>query len=413
MITHARHRWIVALLFAATAISYIHRQTLAVVAPELRDALGLSNTEYSRIVFSFLLSYTIMQAVTGWVMDRLGTRRGFALIMAWWSAAAMLHALGQGVTSFSLFRFLLGAGQAGSWAASVRAVTEWFPPAARGSATGVWGAGSSVGAVIAVPLVAWVAVTAGWRSAFVITGAIGFAWLALWWPIYRLPPANVDSEAVAPAPVPVSYRSLLRSRALWGLVLARVFCDPVSWFYFAWVPEYLRRVGGFSMVDVGRYAWIPFLTNGLGIVLGGLLSDRLVRRGWPVVRARVAVMFAGVVMMTAGIAAALPLPVPAVLAAISLTVFGFGFWAPNLMTLCADVFPGHLVGSATGLTGVGAGVGGMMFTLLAGWTIDHFGYRPVFLAGGVMPLVAFTVLAMLVGVGRSPRLKPEAEGVAS
>ena len=229
-------RSIVALLLAATTISYIDRQTLAVVAPVLRDELGISNSGYARIVFSFLLSYTIMQGVTGWLIDRLGTRRGFALIMAWWSAAAMLHGLGQGVASFSFYRFLLGAGQAGSWAASVRAVAEWFPPAARGAANGVWGAGTSLGAIVAVPVVAWITLTIGWRMAFVVTGLSGLIWLAIWLSVYHVPTPAAAAVTDPRSPL-VSYRWLLRSRRMWALILARAFCDPVAWFYFAWVPE--------------------------------------------------------------------------------------------------------------------------------------------------------------------------------
>jgi ACS family hexuronate transporter-like MFS transporter len=394
-----RDRWqILALLFLATTISYIDRQALAVAAPVLRDELGISNFDYARIVFSFLLAYTVMQAVTGWMVDRLGTRNGFALLMVWWSTAAMLHALGRGVLSFSIYRFLLGAGQAGSWAASVRAVSEWFPHERRAFANSVWGTGVSLGSAVAVPLVAAITMAFGWRMAFVVTGAIGLVWTAVWMASYRRPAtaiAAAPGEVVREEPA-IPYRALLACRSIWALVLARVFADPVVWFYSAWVPEFLARTAGFSMADIGRYGWIPFAAYGTGILSGGIVSDLLHRRGRPVVTARLAVMRVGVLLMTAGVFAAVPLHIAIALAAISLAVFGFGLWAPNMMTLCGEIAPPGRVGSVTGLSGVGAGVGGMMYTLFTGWTLDKFGYPPVFVTAGVLPLVAFSILYFLL-----------------
>ena len=396
----ARQRWtVLALLFSATAISYIDRQALAVLAPVLRDELGISNTEYARIVFCFLLAYTVMQAVTGLLVDRLGARVGLAVLVAWWSAAAMLHGLGRGVLSFSAYRFMLGMGQAGSWAACVLAVSEWFPPGRRAFANSIWGTGVSFGSAVAVPLVAAISIAGGWRAAFVATGAIGFAWTAVWLATYPTPAlqrhASMDEEANSRSPAP--YWKLLRSKSVWALVLARVFADPVVWFYSAWVPEFLARTGGFSMGDIGRYAWIPFAAYGVGILLGGVLSDLLCGRGRPVVLARLVVMRAGVLFMTLGAAAALPVHTAARLAAISLAVFGFGLWAPNMMTLCGETAPAGRVGSVTGLSGVGAGVGGMVSTLGIGWALDHVGYSPVFIAAGISPVLALSLLHLLLG----------------
>lgn len=403
-------RWIiVALLCTGTVISYLDRQALSVVAPQLRDELGLSNFGYARVLFSFLLGYTLAQGVVGWLMDRLGPRRGFAAIMAWWSAAASLHAFGGGIVSFSILRFMLGVGQAGSWAASVRTVAEWFPPRERGFPNGLWGAGTSVGTIVAVPLVAWLTVKMGWRTAFVATGLVGFVWLIAWLALYRTPEVDArdmrgpDTEPVVdPASAHSdslhgSYRDLLRSRTVWALVLARVFADPIAWFYNAWVPEYLVRSAGFSMSDIGRYAWIPFFINGVGIVAGGMASDALCRRGWAVIPARMAVMLAGVLLMTFGVVGAFSVSVGVAMTVISVAVFGFGLWAPNMMSLGADAFPRH-AGSVTGLSGMGAGVGGMIYTLMTGWLLDTFGYGPVFIASGLAPLVAFALLYLLFEV---------------
>jgi MFS transporter, ACS family, hexuronate transporter len=389
-------RWtIVALLFAATAISYVDRQVLTVLAPTLRDQLGISNTGYASILTAFLLAYTFMQPVTGWLIDRIGTRLGFAAIMAWWSAAAILHAFGTSVATFAACRFLLGMGEAGSWAACVKAVSEWFPRRERGLATGLWSAGVSAGLVVSVPIVAWVSLTLGWQWAFILTGLTGFAWLAAWLWIYRTPSAPPDdTQTEEPARVP--YLSLLRSRNVWAVIAARMLADPWVWFYYFWIPEYLTRSAGFTAADVGRYAWIPFLAQGVGIILGGMLSDVLLRRGMRAVHARLSIMLIGMLLMTPGILAAFDLGIVSIFAGISSAMFGFGFWAPNMMSLCADAFPRNAVGSVVGLSGMGAGVGGMLFTMLIGWTLDRYGYSPVFIAAGVIPLLAFVVLFSLL-----------------
>lgn len=408
----ANFRWaIVALLFAATAISYVDRQVLTVLAPTLRDNLGISNTGYASILTAFLLAYTFMQPVTGWLIDRIGTRFGFALIMAWWSAAAMLHAFGTSVATFAACRFLLGMGEAGSWAACVKAVTEWFPRRERGLATGIWSAGVAAGLVVSVPIVAWVSLTLGWQWAFILTGVAGFAWLALWLWMYRQPQSHPavtaaelrhitdDAPELATQSSRVAYSRLLRSRNVWAVIAARLLADPWVWFYYFWIPEYLTRSAGFTAADIGKYAWIPFLAQGIGIVLGGFLSDQLLRRGVRAVHARLSIMLIGMLLMTPGILAAFDLDIVIIFAGISSAMFGFGFWAPNMMSLCADAFPRNAVGSVVGLSGMGAGVGGMLFTMLIGWTLDRYGYPPVFIAAGAIPLLAFFVLFALLDRG--------------
>ena len=407
-------RWIIlALLFLATLISYIDRHTLSVVAPEIRDDLGLSNTGYSYILASFLLAYTIMQPLTGRLIDRIGIRHGFSLIMVWWSAAACLHALGNGIATFSILRFLLGAGQAGSWAASVKAVATWFPKDQRGMANSIWGAGSSAGLVLTVPLVASLTVWWGWNWAFLITGMMGFLWVIVWWIFFRLPEEHprittnelellkrdVGEDAEAEKVKLPSFATLLRWRNVWAVILARALADPITWFYHYWTPEFLRRSANFSMTDIGRYAWIPFLTQTIGILLGGTLSDLLFRRGMQLTRARLTVMLVGMIMMTAGLLAAFPFPTVAVFSGISLATFGFGLWAPNMMSLCGEVFPRNVIGSVTGLSGMGAGLGGVVVTLATGWMVDQFGYKPVFITASVIPLLAFAVLYILLDSG--------------
>lgn len=404
----ANFRWlIVFLLFAATAISYVDRQVLTILAPTLRDELLISNTGYASILSAFLIAYTFMQPATGWLIDRVGTRLGFALIMTWWSIAAMLHAFGNSVTSFAAFRFLLGAGEAGSWSACVKAVSEWFPRKERGFANGLWGAGVSAGLVISVPAITWIKLTLGWRWAFILTGALGLSWLILWLWLYRLPdrhPAvgeeelryiRADAVSAGEREQRTPYRSLLRSQNVWAVVLARLLADPWVWFYYFWIPEYLTRKAGFTPAQIGTYAWIPFLVQGLGVLLGGTLSDVLYRRGMRIVPARFTIMLTGMILMLPGVAAAFSLDIVVIFAGISSAMFGFGLWAPNMMSLCADAFPRNAVGSVVGLSGMGAGVGATIFTMLTGWTLDHVGYAPVFVAAGTIPLLAFLVLFAL------------------
>lgn len=410
---------IVGLLFAATAISYIDRQALSVVAPVLREELGITNVGYAQMLSAFLLAYTVMQAATGWLIDRFGTRTGFALIMGWWSVAAVLHAFGDDVVSFSIFRFLLGVGEAGSWAACVKAVSEWFPPKERGFANSIWSAGVSAGQVVSVPLVAWITVTMDWRYSFIVTGMFGFLWLLAWLRLYRSPPRGepgflprvaAEAQERKPSPPKITYLSLLKSRNVWAIFLARVLADPCIWFYNYWIPEYLRRDVGLSIAEIGQYGWIPYFTMGVGVLLGGPASDLLCRTRMKVVPARLTVMAAGALLMAPGVLAALHLSTGAAFTVISIATFGFGLWAPNMMTLHADAFPHRVVGSVTGLSGVGAGLGGIVFTMGTGWALDTLGFAPVFIAVGSIPVLAFVVLYIVLDRKAAEDVQAEAEG---
>lgn len=404
--------WIAGLLFLATVINYIDRQTLSVLAPVLRDEFGMSNTDYSRIVSAFMLAYLIMQTGSGRIMDWLGTRRGFSLCIFWWSAAAMLHATARSALQFGFFRFLLGLGEAGNWPGAVKAISEWFPVRERAFAIGFFNSGSTLGAVIAPPLVAWLALTYGWREAFLITGCLGFFWLLLWLALYHLPrehrwlrPAELEyiergqqEEHVAEK---LRWRELFRFRQVWGLVLGRMLADPVWWFYVFWLPEYLKRERDFSLAMIGYFVWIPFLAADIGNLIGGAASGLLVKSGMPVLRARKAVMLASAFLMMSGIPAVLVDDAGMALALISVATFSYSTWAANILTLPADLFPQHIVASVSGLSGTGAATGGMIFTLIVGAVVDRFSYIPVFTAAGLMPLAAFSFIAWGVRVRAS------------
>ncbi|MEJ8567801.1 MFS transporter [Elongatibacter sediminis] len=406
----SRLRWVIlGLLFAATAISYIDRQTLSVIAPVLRDELGITNSDYAFVLSCFLFAYTVMQAAAGWLIDRFGTRFGFAVIMLWWSVATMLHALGDDVTSFAIYRVLLGAGEAGSWAACVKAVAEWFPARERGMANSLWGFGVSVGQIVSVPLVAWITIVLDWRLAFVFTGLIGFIWLIAWLRYYHLPAADSDPPAAAQDPPPADpsppsegagYLALLKTRNVWVVVLIRVLVDPCIWFYNYWIPTYLSQGAGFSMADIGKYAWIPFTFQGAGLLLGGFLSDLLCRRGRSLFAARFTIMMIGIACAVPAFLIALDVAFGVTFMAICMAMLGFGLWAPNVMTLIGDAFPNRVVGTVTGLSGMGAGFGGMLFMLVAGRVIEAQGFGPMFVAAAVIPISA--VLLLYFGFSRRP-----------
>ncbi|MGD0579295.1 MAG: MFS transporter [Bryobacteraceae bacterium] len=375
------------MLFLATVINYLDRQALSILAPELRDRFHMTNVDYSRILFAFLLAYLIMQGVSGRLMDKLGTRRGFSLTIAWWSAAAMLHAVATSARSFGVCRFLLGMGEAGNWPGGVKVVSEWFPARERAFAIGLFNSGSTLGAVIAPPLVVSIVSLWGWQAAFLMTGAIGFAWLALWLATVRPPLHPPEDGPPAPA-VQRRWLDLLRYREVWALVGGRLLADPVWWFYVFWLPEYLRRARHFTLAEIGYFAWIPFLTAGVGCLAGGMASGWLIRRGWRVLPARKIVMAVSALAMLSGIPAVLAAEAWVALAWISAVTLFYQMWSANILTLAADLFPQHEVASVSGLSGAGAALGGMCFNLLVGLIVDRFSYVPVFLLAGVMPLVA-------------------------
>jgi len=386
----------ISLAFWATVINYLDRQTLSVAAPVLREQFHMSNVAYSRVVFGFLLAYTIMNGVSGPLIDKLGTRLGYALCIGWWSAAAVLHAFAQGALSLGIFRFLLGMGEAGNWPAAVKVVAEWFPRRERAMACGIFNSGSSVGAILAPPIVAFILLTLGWRTAFIGVGAVGFLWLLFWWPIYRTPNVPPDAEvAVATAPRPLL--QTLRVRFVWAFLLSKIFMDPVWYFYIFWFPEYLKNARHFDMASIGKFAWIPFVVAGAGNFAGGALSAWLLKRGVSVtVTRKGSVTFFATLMMSA---------IPAVLvrdawlsiALVSVAMMGYTGCLANMLAMPGDVFPQSEVASVYGLASMGSGFGGMMFTLITGWVVDHYSYTPVFIGFGFVPLICALVMWTLMG----------------
>jgi MFS transporter, ACS family, hexuronate transporter len=387
-------RWLmISFVFWATVINYLDRQTLSVAAPVLREQFHLSNVEYSRVVFAFLLAYTLGNGIAGMTIDRLGTKLGYALCMGWWSVAALLHAFVTGGLSLGMLRFLLGIGEAGNWPAGVKVAAEWFPERERALASGIFNSGSAVGAILAPPIVAWILLRYGWRPAFISVGAVGLIWLVLWLPAYRKPQAAAAEFEAPPMPV----RVLARTRFVLAFTFSKIFIDPVWYFYLFWFPEYLKRARGFDMAAIGEYSWIPFAIAGAGNFLGGGLSGWLLRRGKSVTVARKGAVTFFAALMTCSIGVVLVQQAWLAIALVSIAMFGYTGSLANMLALPGDVFPKNSVASVYGLASMGSGFGGMLFTLITGWVVDHYSYTPVFIGFGVLPLICATILWVLLG----------------
>jgi ACS family hexuronate transporter-like MFS transporter len=381
-------RWFfIGLAFFATVINYLDRQTLSVAAPELRKQLHFGDIEYAWIVNGFLLAYTVMNGISGPLIDRLGTKRGYALCMLWWSAASVLHGFVGSAWGLGICRFLLGMGEAGNWPAAIKVVSEWFPPRERPLASGIFNSGSAIGALIAPPLIAFLLLSYGWQAAFWMVGTSGFVWLIIWWFAYETP-AQVR-EADAPATPALS---LLRQRFVWSLLLAKIFFDPVWYFYIFWFPQYLSSAHGFSIGQIGAVAWIPFATADAGNFAGGALAGFLHRRGWPAPMIRRTVFLVFPLCMTAAIPAVLMPSPAAAIALVSLATFGYTGCLANLLALPGDAYPRNCLASIWGLASMGSGFGGMLFTFLTGRIVASYSYVPVFIGFGLMPLITAAIL---------------------
>jgi ACS family hexuronate transporter-like MFS transporter len=397
------------MLTVASAISYIDRQALSVNASLIRDEFGLSNTDYSYLIASFLTAYTISQTLSGHMVDRLGTRAALAACAAFWSAAALLHGAVTGFVGLAFCRFLLGIAEAGVVPGAIRGVSEWFPADERSVATGLFAAGTPAGILIATPLVAFVTLAFGWRMAFVATGLLGFAWLVPWLRMYSLPeqhpriqPQERDHilagrAGAGGADAKAWTLELLRHRKPWAIILGRFMVDPVWWFYVFWLPAYLTDARKLNLAMIGQVAWIPFLTATVGTLAGGWLSCALLRKTGSLTIARKTVLLLGASGTLLGIPAARAHETWVCLSLISVVTFAIGAWSTTIVGLAADILPPAAVGSMSGLSGTGAALGGIVFTMLTGWLVDRFSYGPVFWMAASAPLVGFIVLLLLMG----------------
>jgi MFS transporter, ACS family, hexuronate transporter len=410
-------RWRIAVLLSlAIAVSYLDRQTLPVAIKAITEDIPLSNQQFSYLQSGFLLSYAFMYAGGGKLTDVLGTRRGFALIMIFWSLACVSHGLARNFAMLAASRFLLGMGEGGGFPAATRAVAEWFPVKERATAMGIINAGTAVGAVIAPPLIAGVLLVSSWRWIFVLTGALGLLW-TIWWKLAYFPPqehpkvsaqelAEIQDEASTGVAQKIEWLRLLRIREAWGLITVKFLSDAAWYFYLFWLPKYLYDARGFDIKAVGSIAWIPYAASGVGCLLGGGLSSYLVRRHFGLGTAR---------KLALGLSAAVMpfiLLVPHVrvswaIAIFSLAYFGQQSWSTLVMVLPTDLFPRSVVGAVAGLVGFGGAMGGIAFGQLVGYMLDHgFGYGTVFTMAGTFHVIAFLVLLIAIPVVRPLSMDP-------
>jgi ACS family hexuronate transporter-like MFS transporter len=404
-----RVRWIIcALLFFAATINYIDRQVLGILAPDLQREIGWTELDYSRIVIAFQIAYAVMMLVWGRILDRIGTKVGFAIAVVWWSLAAMGTALARSAMTFAAARFLLGVGEAANFPASIKTVAEWFPKSERAFATGIFNSGTNIGAVVAPIAVPLMAKAWGWQTAFIGTGAIGFVWVVAWWFLYHgleaHPRVNeaerqyIRDGAGEPITTKVPVSVVLGYRQLWAFSMGKLLTDPVWWFYLFWLPKFLAQEHGIRGVALIPYLTTVYLISDVGSILGGYMSSALIKRGWPVNRSRKTTM--------ALIAAIVPVVIIAPLtrsAWIAVGLVGIAAachqaWSANLFTLTSDMFPQRAVGTVVGFGGFMGGIGGILIAEFAGRVLqrDPSFYLPMFVIGGTIYLVALGIIHLLV-----------------
>ena len=369
----SRWRWaLLALLFASTVINYLDRQALSILATTIQADLHITDLAYARIVQGFLLAYTVAYLLAGRITDGLGSRLALALFVGWWSIANLLTGIARSAFQLGAARFALGLGEPGNYTVGSKVIAEHFPPGERGLAFGIYTAGAMVGATLAPPLIGGVALTYGWRSAFLVTGVAGLVWLAAWLLVHpREPrPARVAGAAGEKA----LWMDLLRDRSLWLLVFSRAVADPVWYFYLFWFPKYLNDQRGMTLAAVASLAWVVYLAADLGSIGGGAISSALVRRGMAPPRSRLVAMTGAAILAPVGLLAASHPALPILFTVASAVAFAHMVFLINISTLVVDLYPARTIATVFGIIGAGSGLGGMLSAQVVGnlVTSGHF-----------------------------------------
>ena len=403
-----RYRWtICALLFFATTINYIDRQVLGILAPTLQADLGWNEQQFGDIVSWFTIAYALGFLVVGRIMDRVGTRRGFAGAIVIWSVAAMAHAFARTAAGFSAARFALGLGESGNFPASLKTVAEWFPSRERAFATGIFNAGSNVGAILTPIIVPWIALRWGWQAAFIATGALGFVWLVVWLLVYRSPEqhpkctpaelAYIRSDPIDPVQ-PVSWAQLLRYRQTWAFALGKGLTDPIWWFYLFWLPKFLDARYGIKLAQLAAPLIVIYLLADVGSVFGGWLSGAFIKRGWSVNAGRKMTMLIAALLIVPTMFAPAATNMWVAVCIVGVAAAAHQWWSANIFTLPSDMFPGFAVGSVVGIGGFFGAAGGFLFQRATGWLLQRNGsnYTPIFIVCGLAYVTALLVIHLLV-----------------
>jgi ACS family hexuronate transporter-like MFS transporter len=402
-----QYRWrILFLLFLVTVINFVHRQTLSVVAPVLKEQLHLSNTDYGRIVSFFMFGMMVGEFPIGTLMDRIGVRAGFSFSVTWWSVASALHTFAGSVFQFSAARFWMGTGECGNFSGGMKVVAEWFPARERALAVGVFNAGAMIGSLITPPAIVFITLHYGWRMAFLGPSLLGFVWVILWRKVYRpldSHPQVTEAEReyiragmpkIGPPP---SNRVLLTRVPAWGLILCRLLVGPVIQFYWFWMPAYLYQARGLSLAAIGMFSWIPYLFGDVGSIGGGWVAGFLMRRGISLPAARLGTMWAGALCCALSAVVTLAPSAAMAIGLICLVMLGHTGLSSNMFAAISDIFPEGAVGRVTGLTGIAGGISGLLFPLLTGYLVDKLSFAPVFLIAGMLPAAGVLCLSLLGG----------------
>ena len=403
--------WIGGLLFASTVINYVDRQTLSVLGPYLKIQYQWNNQQFAAIVIAFRVAYSIGQTVAGRFIDRIGTRKGLTITVIWYSIAAMLTSLAIGLRSFAFFRFLLGAGESANWPAATKAVSEWFPKKERGWAVALFDSGSSIGGAIAPLLVIGLyKYFGGWRPAFVITGTLGFLWLGLWRVLYYPPESHprigdaeremilkdrIDLEEANPDRQQSRWRDLIKLPQTWAVIAARTMTDPVWFFITDWFAIYLVTKGVNPEQALLAF-WIPFVAADLGNFFGGGMSSWLINRGWPVIKARKAVVVFGGLGMTLLIPTIFTSSLVALAGLFAVSTFAYASFSTMALVLPSDLFRSQSVATVSGMSGTGAGLGTIISTYLIGYVSDNYSFEPILIGASLIPLVGMILVLILV-----------------
>ncbi|QRQ99536.1 MFS transporter [Dyadobacter sandarakinus] len=418
------YRWIIVLLlFLATTINYLDRQIIGLLKPILEKEFSWTETDFARIVMAFTAAYAVGLLVFGWLIDKIGTRLGYAFTIVFWSVAGMLHAVARSAFGFGLARVGLGLGEAGNYPAAVKTVAEWFPRKERALATGLFNAGTSVGVVVALLLVPWILSRYGWQEVFWITGALGFVWLLFWMIFYDIPArqkrlsdaelhyiaSGQDQDEHDPERQPVKWARLFTFSQTWAYITGKGLIDPIYWFFLFWLPSYFASTFNLDLKKPSLELMLIYTATTVGSIGGGYLSSWLIKRGWPTLKARKTVLLAFAFLELSVILIQFATGVWMAVGLISVAVALHQAWATNVFTLPSDLFPKQAVSSVVGIGGMAGAVGGILFPILIGSLLDTYkaagniqaGYNIIFTICGFTYLVAWLIIHLLT---RTPRV---------
>ena len=407
-----RYRWMIcSLLFFAATINYLDRQVIATLKDTLQEKGVWDEIGYSWVVFAFQAAYAVGLLIAGRIMDWLGTRKGFSLSVFFWSLAAMAHAAVSTVAGFSAARFALGLGEAGNFPASIKAVAEWFPKKERALATGIFNAGTNVGVLVAAAIVPPIALKYGWRWTFIVTGLVGFVWIALWLIFYRRPEdhprlskselAYIRSDAEE-VETKIPWKRLLPHRQTWAFAIGKFMTDPIWWIYLFWLPDFLKKSYAIDLKNVGLPLITVYLIADIGSVAGGWLSSSLIKRGVSINRARKTAMLICALAVVPVMFAAKASNVWIAVLLVGLAAAAHQGWSANLFTTTSDMFPRRAIGSVVGIGGMAGAIGGMLVSKIVGYILNATkSYVPIFIIAGSAYLIALLVIQLL-----APKLEP-------